>query len=106
MTSTERQETTDSTAGDSTWSSAPKLSRKVRELAHRSFHALNTGPKLDVQTAAHSNEVQQDLHDLRHQVARLQHKIHDRNLGALIPWIDALRQQIEDRLGPPDKEES
>jgi hypothetical protein len=106
MTSTERQETPESMAGDSTWSSAPKLSRKVRELAHRSFHALKSGPKPDDQTPARSKEVERDLHDLRHQVARLQRKIHDRNLGALIPWIDALRQQIEDRLGPPDKAES
>ena len=52
MTSTERQENPDSAASDSTWSSAPKLSRKVRELAHRSFHALKSGPKPDDQIPA------------------------------------------------------
>ena len=40
-----------------------------------------------------------DLNELRSQVARLQQKIHDRRLGVLIPWVDALRRQLEDRLG-------
>ena len=48
-------------------------------------------------------DVLQDLRDLRDQVARLQQKIHDRRLDALIPWVDALRQQVDDRLSPRRK---
>jgi hypothetical protein len=103
MASAERQDTPECTSDGSTWSSAPKLARKVRELTQRSFHALKSGPMPDAQAPPRSNEVQQDLHDLRHQVARLQRKIHDRNLGALIPWIDALRQEVENRLGTSGK---
>ena len=93
------------TSQDSTWSSASKLSRKVRELAHRSYHALKTDPQPVALTEARSNEVLQDLRDLRDQVARLQHKIHERNLEALIPWVDALRRQVDDRLGHAGKAE-
>ena len=41
----------------------------------------------------YSKEVQDELRDLCGQVARLQRKIHDRNLEALVPWIDALRHR-------------
>jgi hypothetical protein len=98
MPSAERQDTPESSSDGSTWSSAPKLARKVRELAHRSFHALKTDPKLARQVPLRSKEVEHDLRDLRDQIARLQRKIHERNLGALIPWIDALKHQVEDRI--------
>jgi hypothetical protein len=88
---------------DSTWSNAPKLSRKVRELAHRSFHALNTGPQRVAQAQADSKDVLVDLRDLRDQLARLQHKIHSRKLKALIPWVDALKRQVDDRLADTGK---
>jgi hypothetical protein len=106
MASTEPWNTLQTTANDSTWSSAPKLSRKVRELAHRSFRALKTASQADGQTQAPSNEILQDLRDLRDQVARLQHKIHERNLESLIPWVDALRHKVEDRLGPAARMEN
>jgi hypothetical protein len=105
MASTEREERPIDVSEDSTWSSASKLGRKVRELAHRSFHAIKSAPESAAQTQRRSSEVVQDLRDLCDQVARLQHKIHDRNLGPLIPWIDALRQQVEDRLGHAGKAE-
>jgi hypothetical protein len=98
MTSTERPANPDVASDDSTWSSAPKLSRKVRELAHRSFHALRSDQQAMAPASPSSSEVQEDLRDLQGQVARLQRKIHDRKLEALIPWIDALRQQVDDRL--------
>jgi hypothetical protein len=90
---------------DSSWSSAPKLSRKVRELADRSYHALNSGPQLVAETTARSQDVLQDLRDLRDQVAWLQHKIHDRKLDSLIPWVDALKRQVDNRLGDARKAE-
>ena len=42
MASSLPQNTPEIADTDSTWSNASKLSRKVRELAHRSFHALKT----------------------------------------------------------------
>jgi hypothetical protein len=105
MASTEQHETPSGISEDSTWSSASKLGRKVRELAHRSFRAIKSSPESVAQTQRRSSEVVEDLRDLRGQVARLQHKIHDRKLGPLIPWIDALRQQVEDRLGRAAKAE-
>jgi hypothetical protein len=104
MATAERENTPESTDLDSTWSNAPKLSRKVRELAQRSFHALKTGSDPVARTQAPSPDILQDLRDLRAQLARLQQKIHSRKLGALIPWIDALIQQVDDRLGHPSKE--
>jgi len=47
----------------------------------------------------------QDLLDLRDQLARLQQKIHTRKLSALIPWVDALKQQVDDRIGDAGKGE-
>ncbi len=102
MTRALPQETPETTDQDSTWSSAPKLSRKVRELAHRSYHALKTSPQPAAQTQAPSNDVLDDLRNLRDQVARLQRKIYARNLEPLIPWVDALKRQIDDRLGVPN----
>jgi hypothetical protein len=87
---------------DSSWSSAPKLSRKVRELAHRSFHAIHSGSQAVAETQARSQYVLQDLRD---QVARLQLKIHARKLDSLIPWVDALRRQVDNRLDDAGKAE-
>ncbi len=103
MTSALPQEKPETTDGDSTWSSAPKLSRKVRELAHRSYHALKTSPHPVARSQAASSDVLDDLRNLRDHVARLQQKIHTRNLEPLIPWVDALKRQIDDRLGDSGK---
>ena len=97
------QNTPEKTDTDSTWSSAPKLSRKVRELAHRSFRALKTGPQGVARAQEGSKDVLDDLRDLRDQVARLQQKIYSRNLEALIPWVDALKRQLDDRLAETRK---
>jgi hypothetical protein len=105
MADTELRDKADTAGEGSTWSSANKLSRKVRELAHRSYHALKTGSKPHARTQADAYEVLDDLRDLRDQVARLQHKIHARQLEALIPWVDSLRRQIDGRLGDPGKAE-
>jgi SMC interacting uncharacterized protein involved in chromosome segregation len=94
MTNAQPQELHEDLSEGSSWSSASKLSRKVRELAHRSYRAL----KADAQSQDGFTDIQQDLRDLRDQVARLQQKIHARQLSALIPWVDALRQQVEARL--------
>ncbi len=102
MSSAELRETPESSPTDSTWSSAPKLSRKVRELAQRSFHALRFRSLLGSLNRARSIE---DLQDLRDQVVLLQQKIQGRNLEALIPWVDALRRQVDDRLDNARKEE-
>lgn len=98
MTKTYPRESHEDTNHDSSWSEAPKLSRKVRELAHRSFHAIKTGPGPLLQTEGRSRDVLDDLREVRDEVARLQQKIHERRLDALIPWIDALRRQLDDRL--------
>ncbi len=74
MASAERQETPKGVSEDSTWSSAPKLSSKVRELAHRSFHALKANPQPATHIQRQSIEVVQDLRDLRDQIARLHAK--------------------------------
>ncbi len=84
---------------DSTWSSPSKISRKVRELAHQSHRALKVVSQPHVLNPKVSQETSVDLNELRGQVARLQQKIHDRRLGVLVPWVDALRRQLEDRLG-------
>jgi hypothetical protein len=84
---------------DSTWSNPSKISRKVRELAHRSHRAMKARNQAEALARPGSDDIQEDLRDLRDQVARLQHKIHVLRLGVLIPWVDALRKQVEDRLG-------
>jgi hypothetical protein len=96
MTNPQLRELHEDASHSSTWSDAAKLSQKVRELGHRSFRAFKTGSQAGAQDRAVSTAA---LHDLRDQVARLQHKIHARKLGALIPWVDALRQQVDDRVG-------
>jgi hypothetical protein len=88
---------------DSSWSNASKLSRKVRELAHRSFHAIHSDSQPVAQTQPRSKDILQDLRDLRDQVAWLQHKIHARKLDSLIPWVDALRRQVDNRFGDARK---
>jgi hypothetical protein len=98
MRSVQPQDWSQGTSQESTWSNADKLSRKVRELAHRSYSALKAGTQPYPQNQARSADILHDLLDLRDQVARLQQKIHARRLSAVIPWVDALRQQVEDRL--------
>jgi hypothetical protein len=102
MSSAEVENTPENSALESSWSSAPKLSRKVRELAHRSFHALRFPSLLGSLDQARSTK---DLQDLRDQVVLLQQKIHVRNLEALIPWVDALRRQVDDGLDHVRKEQ-
>jgi hypothetical protein len=95
MKNTQPQESHEDTSQESSWSSAVKLSRKVRELAYRSSVALKAGTSPDGRNPADSTD---NLRDLDDQVARLQQKIHARRLGVLIPWVDALKQRIHDRL--------
>jgi hypothetical protein len=83
---------------DSTWSNPAKISRKVRELAHRSHRALRGRTRPGAAARPGPDASQEDLRDLRDQVARLQQKIHALRLGVLIPWVDALRKQVEERL--------
>ncbi len=80
---------------ESTWSSASKISRKVRELAHRSYHAMKAVRQPGPPASTGQQEIAGELRDLRHQVARLRQKIHARQLGALIPWVDALWKQVD-----------
>jgi hypothetical protein len=95
VTDKRSRDANDIASQESTWSSASRLSRKVRELAHRSHRALKTGT---IGREAHQ-PIDEDLRDLREQVRRLQRKIHERRLAALISWIDALRQKVETGLG-------
>ena len=105
MTDVQLQDTQEGVDQDSTWSNPAKLSRKVRELAHRSYRALKADPRPDPRAPAASEDLAEDLRDLRAQVARLQQKIYQRGLKALIPWVDALEKQVEDRLAPRIPEE-
>ncbi len=97
------QELRDDPGDGSTWSNAAKLSRKIRELALRSHDALKASSQPEPQAQAAQTDIDDDLRDLRYQVARLQQKIHTRQLGPLIPWVDALRKQVEDHLGDARK---
>jgi hypothetical protein len=101
MTNTQPQELHEDATQDSSWSNASKLGRKVRELANRSSSALKAGTQADAQTQAVSRDI---LLDLRDQVARLQQKIHARRLGALIPWVDALSQRVDERLHSAERQ--
>jgi hypothetical protein len=92
-----------STGSDSTWSDPGKLSRKVRELAHRLHRALGASQRPDGVAPASETDITREVRDLRDQVARLHRKIHDRRLEALIPWVDALRWRVENAL--PTREE-
>jgi len=105
MTTSETQELHEDGNEGSTRSNAPKLSRKVRELAHRSYLALKAGTQTDIQAQADSKDIFLDLRDLRDQIARLQQKIHARRLRSLIPWVDALGQLVDDRLGNAERQE-
>jgi hypothetical protein len=104
MASSEPHHAPETAGQDSSWSNAPKLSRNVRDLAHR-FHALNSVAQPVEETEARSKEVVQDLRELRDQVAWLQHKIHARKLDSLITWVDALRRKVDNRLGDAGKAE-
>jgi hypothetical protein len=95
MTDTKSKERREEPGQDSTWSSPSKLSRKVRELAHRSHRVLHAYPVLP-ENPAHIGD---DLRDLRQQVARLRQKIHERQLAGLISWVDALDQQVNHAPG-------
>jgi len=87
----------------STWSNPAKISRKVRELAHQSHRALKAAAHPHVLAPRDSQDRPTDLRELRNQVVRLQQKIHARRLGVLVPWVDALRQRIEDLLASTEK---
>jgi hypothetical protein len=95
----------ESAGQDSTWSNPAKLSRKVRELAHRSHRALKAAAAPHVLTAGIPEASHQELHDVRIQLARLQQKIHALGLAGLVPWIDALERQFETRVNSTEKEE-
>jgi hypothetical protein len=103
MTETHPQALQENENQDSSWSSASNLSRKVRELAHRSHRALRAGKQPDGMARAGAGDLVEDLGDLRDQVARLQDKIHRRRLQHLIPWVDALSKQVEDRLATRER---
>ncbi len=90
---------------ESTWSNPAKLSRKVRELAHRAHRALKADPRPHVLASSNSEASHQELRDLRIQLARLQQKIRALGLGGLVPWIDALKRLVETRLNITEKEE-
>jgi hypothetical protein len=84
--------------GDSTWSNASKLSRKVRELAYRANRVLEDANKPKEASRPLAADSPEEVRDLRAQVARLQQKIHERRLRPLIPWIDSPRKKIENQL--------
>jgi hypothetical protein len=107
MTDVQLQDTQEGVDQDSTWSNPAKLSRKVRELAHRSYRALRAGPRAEAAAPAPARpeDIAEDLRDLRDQVARLRRKIHERRLRALIPWVDALSHRVEDRLATRERQE-
>jgi hypothetical protein len=95
MANSQPQSSSDFVAQDLSWSSAPNLSTKVRELAH-SAHSLLKGRTV---SPGCPEDIGVELRALSEQVARLRRKIHERELGALIPWVDALQRQVDDRLG-------
>ncbi len=93
------------TSTDSSWSSATKLSRKVRELAQRSHHALQTSTPLEDRAQPRHDNPAEDLRDLRNQIAQLQSRIVARRLTALVPWVDALRRRVDARLETMERRE-
>jgi hypothetical protein len=99
MNMTQLRESHDDASLSATWSDAPKLSQKIRELGQRSYCAFKAGSLPLAGDQAISRAAAHELQDLRDQVARLQRKVHARKLNGLIPWVDALRQQVDDRLG-------
>ena len=91
---------------DSSWSNPAKISRKVRELAHRSHQAaLRADAKPHFSIPRSPEESHQELRDLRSQLARLQQKIHTLGLRGLVPWIDALKRTVDTYQTGPEKEE-
>jgi hypothetical protein len=98
MTTIRWEDSPDGTSPESTWSNPSKLSRKIRELAYRSYRALKAGRQREVAVQVGRDDRAEDLRDLRAQVERLQRKIHERQYHSLIPWVDALRRRVEDRL--------
>jgi hypothetical protein len=90
---------------DRTWSSPDKLSRKVRELAHRSRAALKAAGQPHVQALKSTESGREAIRYLRNQVARLQQTIHCQRLWVLIPWVDALRRRLEERLSSQERQE-
>ncbi len=105
MAITQPPDTRAKSIDESSWSHASKISRKVRELAYRTHMALTTAAQRSRQARAGSEDIETDLRDLRDQVVRLQQKIHIQRLGVLVPWVDALRRQVESRLAEPQKTE-
>jgi hypothetical protein len=95
MARIERERLEETGIEESSWSSPSKLSTKLREVAGRAHRALKAGARSE----DHPQDIGDDLGDLRVQVARLQQKIHKRRLGVLMPWVDALRQQVERQFG-------
>ena len=105
MAESELDNTPQTLGEESSWSSASKLSRKVRELAHWSFHAIRSSSQPIADTQPEAKYVVQDLRDLGRQVARLHQKIHARKIDSLIPWVDALKRQVDIRLADAAKAE-
>jgi hypothetical protein len=101
MTGTQHHKLQENASQDSTWSSAPKLSSKIRDLAYRSHCTLQAWTL----SQESRDVIGDDLRDLRDQVARLQHKIHARKLDSLIPWVDALKRQVDNRIADAGKVE-
>jgi hypothetical protein len=99
MTSSAEQNLQENSGQESTWSNPAKISRKVRELAHRSHQVIKAGYRDVASAREDSQATTEDPGELLDQVARLQKKVHERKLGALIPWVDALRDRVEDYLG-------
>ncbi len=91
---------------DSTWSNPPKLSLKVRELAHRSHRALKVETSPHFPPSQNAPASQLDLRELMTQLTRLQQKIHALGLRGLFPWIDTLKRQVETRLKSTESEAS
>ncbi len=97
-TQTQTQNWQHATSSDSTWSDGRKLSRKIRELAHRSHRFLKTSPRTDAPVQAGSQDMAGEQRDLVDQIDRLPRRIHEHRTSALIPWFDALHHLVEDRL--------
>ncbi len=60
MANTQPEELHEETSEDSTWSNAAKLSRKVRELAHRSYRVLKPGKQPEFPVQASPEDIAED----------------------------------------------
>jgi len=98
MTRKQPEELEENKSQDSTWSNPAKIARKVRELAHRSHRALKAGARPYVLALKGAEDRNEEVRDLHKEVSRLQQTIHAQHLGVLIPWVDALWRQLDDRL--------